>query len=86
MKQLEKIFKALANRRRLAIIGYLKEAKEAPVTEIAKVIKLSFKSTSKHLAVLAAADIVEKESRSLQAYYYIPAKPLELIKHLISVI
>ena len=86
MRQLEKIYKALANRRRLAIIKYLKDAKEAPVTEIAKFLKISFKSTSKHLAVLAAADILEKEQRSLQAYYYLPARPAPPLKHLLSII
>ncbi len=68
-KELERQLKALANRRRLAILRYLKEHREAPVGEIADEINLSFKATSKHLAILAAADIVEKEQRSLQMFY-----------------
>ena len=69
MKALERVLKALANRRRLAIVGYLKKAKEATVGDVAGEIKLSFKATSKHLGVLAAADIVEKEQRGLQMWY-----------------
>ncbi len=69
MKELERTLKALANRRRLAIVKYLKKAKEATVGDIAEEIKLSFKATSKHLGVLANADIVEKEQRSLQMWY-----------------
>lgn len=61
--------KALANRRRLAIVQYLKQNREAPVGELAHEIKLSFKATSKHLGVLSAADVVEKEQRSLQMFY-----------------
>jgi len=78
MKDLERVLKATANRRRLAIIKYLKTNPEAPVGEIASAIKLSFRSTSKHLGVLAAADIVEKEQRSLQMYYRL-AEPLPLV-------
>lgn len=69
MKELEKILKALANKRRLSIIKYLKETEEAPVGDIADTINLSFRSTSKHLGILAAADIVEKNKHSLQMLY-----------------
>ena len=64
MRELERILKALANRRRLAILKYLKKTHEATVGEIAGEIKLSFKSTSKHLCVLAGADIIERDQRS----------------------
>ena len=74
-KELEKILKALANRRRLAIIRFLKKGKPATVTTIAEEIRLSFRSTSKHLAVLAAAGIVEKDQHGLNMYYGI-ATPL----------
>ena len=69
MKELERSLKALGNRRRLTILKYLKGKKEASVGEIASEIHLSFKSTSKHLGVLAAVDIVDKNQRSLQVFY-----------------
>lgn len=69
IKELERVLKALANKRRLAILKYLRKAKEATVGDIAAEIELSFKATSKHLGVLAAVDIVEKEQRSLQMWY-----------------
>ncbi len=71
MKDLEKIMKAFANRRRLAILKYLKKSGEASVSEIAGEINLSFKATSKHLGILAATDILEKEQRSLMMFYKI---------------
>ena len=68
-RELEKQLKALANRRRLAILRHLKNNREANVADIASVINLSFKATSKHLGILANLDILEKEQRSLQNFY-----------------
>ncbi|MDP2704355.1 MAG: metalloregulator ArsR/SmtB family transcription factor [bacterium] len=67
----EKTLKALANKRRMGILKYLKERKQATVKEIAGAIKLSFKSTSRHLAILSATDILEKEQKSLNVFYRI---------------
>lgn len=70
MKEREKILKAFANRRRLAILAYLKKD-EANVSAIASAISLSIRSTSKHLCVLFGAGIIEKEQRSSEMFYYI---------------
>ena len=69
MKQLERVLKALANRRRLAIVRYLKGHRDASVGQVAQAIRLSLKSTSKHLVILHSVDILEREQRSLQMYY-----------------
>ncbi len=86
MKQLEKILKSLANKRRLAIVQYLKNNREATVGDIADAIDLSFKATSKHLNLLSATDILEKNQRSLQAYYRLsdsmPALAQAIVKFL----
>ncbi len=71
MKELERVLKALANKRRLAILSYIKKNKEASVGDIASAIRLSFKATSKHLGILIAADILDREQRRLQMYYRI---------------
>jgi DNA-binding transcriptional ArsR family regulator len=73
MKSLEKQYKALANRRRLAILKYLKNHSKATVGEIAAEIKLKLKATSKHLRVLAAADFIDREQQSLHVYYFLPS-------------
>ena len=70
-KEIERILKALANKRRLAIVRYLKLKGTASVGNIAKEIKLSFKATSKHLGVLSSAGIVDREQRSLQMFYHL---------------
>ncbi|MFA6397774.1 MAG: metalloregulator ArsR/SmtB family transcription factor [Candidatus Paceibacterota bacterium] len=86
MKQYEKSLKALANGRRLDIVKFLKEKKEASVGDIAEHIKLSFKATSRHLSVLAGADIVEKEQRSLSCFYSLAPKLSQVVKAVISII
>ena len=85
-KELERILKALANKRRLAILGFIKKEKEAPVGDIADEIKLSFTATSKHLSVLASADIVEKEQRSLQMFYHVAPGLPEAARRVISLL
>ena len=67
--ELERQLKTLANRRRLAILNTIRKRGEANVTDIARAIKLSFTSTSKHLTMLERAGFVEKEQRSLNVYY-----------------
>ncbi len=76
-KEIARILKALANHRRLEILSVLKKKKDITVGEIAQDIHLSFKSTSRHLAVLATAGIVDKEQIGLEVYYEIsPEAPL----------
>lgn len=75
----EKILKALANRRRITILQYLKDKGTANVGDIARHIKLSFRSTSRHLATLYAADLVKKRNSSNFIYYRINSKD-KLIK------
>jgi len=65
----EKTLKALANRRRLAIIRLLTTGEEKPVGAIVESIKLSYKSTSKHLGVLYTAGLLEREQRGSEMYY-----------------
>ncbi len=82
MKNLERILKALSNKRRLEILRALKHKKELSVSEIADEIKLSIKATSKHLAVLYNVDIVDKEQRSLQMFYKLSNNLHHIVKHI----
>ena len=86
MRELEKQLKALANRRRLSILKYLKEHREAPVGKIADEINLSFKATSKHLGVLYSADIVERDQKSLQMFYRLAADHSLAVRHTLSLL
>lgn len=71
MKEHERILKALANRRRLAIVALLKKRREATVSDVAEQIKLSFTSTSKHLNILSRADVLDKRQLGLEVYYHL---------------
>ena len=64
----ERVFKALADRRRIAILLHIRKHKEATVGDIAEAIRLSVKATSKHVGILVSASILDKEQRSLQVF------------------
>jgi len=82
----ERILKALANRRRLSLVSTLKRRGSATVGELAAVLKVTLPTTSKHLAILGSADVVEYERRSLQVHYRLaddlPSLARSIIKHL----
>ena len=86
MRELERMLKALANGRRLLMLKYLKRKERASVGDIADEVKLLFKSTSRHLAVLTGAGHVEKEQESLIMWHSIAERRhkifSEVLKHL----
>ena len=86
LKELQKILKALANKRRLAMLRFLKKNGEANVTEVAEEINLSVKSTSRHFSVLFSADLVERDQRSLEVYYRCVSAFPSVIKGIISIL
>ncbi len=85
MKDLERILKALANKRRLAILKHLKGGK-ASVSDIAKTIKLSFKATSKHLTILTGAGILEKEQDGLIMWHSLSGSKNPLVSKVLDII
>ncbi|MBI2476525.1 MAG: winged helix-turn-helix transcriptional regulator [Candidatus Taylorbacteria bacterium] len=86
MKELEQTLKSLANKRRLAIVQFLKKRKEASVWELAEAIKLSFRSTSRHLSVMYAAGLLEKEQRSVEMHYRLSSKRHPTLDHILSLL
>lgn len=70
-KDLEKILKALANRRRIVILCHLKQIREDRVGGVAGKLHLSLPATSRHLNILERAGILEKEQRGLEVFYHI---------------
>ena len=86
MKDLERNLKALANGRRLAIVRYLRRVKKASVTDIAGEIKLSFKSTSRHLSVLANAGIVTKEQVGLEMIHSLSEQRHQIASEVLKIL
>ncbi len=68
----ERVLKALANRRRLAIVQLLHTKGPTSVGDIAEHIRLSFAATSRHLRALAGADLVESEQLNTTVNYSLP--------------
>ncbi len=66
---IEKILKAVANKRRLKILKHLDSHGLSHVGSISRAIGLSMKATSKHLQILSSVDLVTKEQKSLFVYY-----------------
>lgn len=86
MDKLERILKALANRRRLAIVRYLLDGRRVPVGVIADKIDLSFKATSKHLNILHGADILEREQKGPHMYYKIAGNAINKIDTVLKIL
>ena len=86
MDNTEKLLKALANRRRLAIVHLLDHGRTATVGDIARTIKLSFKATSKHLGILRAADVVEREQVNLNMIYRLSRPVHQILKSALNVL
>ncbi len=78
--------KALANRRRLAILKFLKRNGKANVRSISGEINLSFKATSKHLRILAAADILDRDQVSLESWYGLADKLPDGVRSILSLL
>jgi len=85
-KELERIFKAFANKRRIAIVSFLKQKGKASVGDIAKAIKLSFRATSKHLVILSTLDVVDKEQVSLTVFYSLSKDQNSTISKILSIL
>ena len=63
------IFRALANINRLKVIEMLSDGKKMNVSEIAQTLKISFKATSNHLAILKNLDVLEPQGADGHVFY-----------------
>ncbi len=86
MKELEKQLKAMGNNRRLSILAYLKKNKQAIVGDIAEHIALSIRSTSRHLRVLYAAEILSRYQVNLNVFYALNKDNSFIVKQVLSLL
>ncbi len=70
-KELEKILKAVASKRRIEILRFIRAKREISVGDIAEEVRISIKAASKHLRVLYIAGFVEREQQGALALYRI---------------
>ncbi|MBU3968724.1 ArsR family transcriptional regulator [Patescibacteria group bacterium] len=81
----EKMYKALANKRRLEILHYLSKETKANVIDISEKIKLSYRSTSKHLQILKNAGFIDSDQIDFGQFYYLKDKNNSFVKHFLSI-
>ena len=79
-----KIFKALGNEGRLKILKMLLGGKEYTVSEIAKEIGISLKSTSKHLIALCNLGFLESTGKQGRVYYKIDLSDYPKIREILK--
>jgi ArsR family transcriptional regulator len=85
-KKLERVLRALANSRRLRIIQELYPSSRITVTGLSERIRLSIRSTSKHLQILEKADLVSREQEGLRMYYFINPNLSDWQKKLLTIL
>lgn len=68
-RELERAYKAVANRKRIAVVRFLKSTGPMTVGDIASAIKLSFKATSRHLQILYSAGFLISEREGINVRY-----------------
>jgi len=78
MVKTTKILKALANEKRLEILNLL-EKREMNVSEIAKLVRLHFKSVSKHLQKLAEAGLLNRTQKGFRVEYGLKKEIKQLV-------
>jgi DNA-binding transcriptional ArsR family regulator len=74
----ERILKALANKRRLLMLIALEE-EELAVGDVAARLKLSVRSTSKHLRILMHSDILDQRQKSKNIFYRLSKTPHSIV-------
>lgn len=74
MKRWTIVFRALANENRLKIIQLLSREQRRNVGDIAEYLKISFKATSNHLAMLKNLDVLEAQGTAGHVFYSLNSK------------
>ena len=79
------IHKGLGNQNRLRILQLLNQTKRLSVTDLAGELKISFKNTSRNLAILRHLGLVEFEGRADRVYYSLSSKLDSEIHKILSI-
>lgn len=85
IKDVERLYKGLADECRLKILFMLNELGEACVRDIQQVLKVPQPTVSRHLGYLKRMGLVDNHRRGKWNYYFITRKQPEIVKqHLIA--
>ena len=84
LAETERTLKALANRRRLALVAILKKGSGIDVSGLANTIKMSVRATSRHLTMLEAAQILTHDQHGLHIFYSISTDVPDMARRVID--
>ncbi|MCF7844701.1 MAG: metalloregulator ArsR/SmtB family transcription factor [Kiritimatiellales bacterium] len=84
LQQLERIYKAVANNKRLYILTFIKKSHSATVSDISHAIKLKKQPTSRHLQILENAGFLVRRRRGVFVTYRLSTALNESQKKVIS--
>ncbi len=80
--QLERIFKGVANHRRIEILELLKKKPELSIIDISEVLGVNFKTISEHVKRLAVAGFVLKRHERSSVRHKLTDRGLAILKFL----
>lgn len=80
--QLERIFKGVANHRRIEILELLKRKPELSIIDISEILNVNFKTISEHVKRLAVAGFVVKRSDGSSVRHKLTNRGLSILKFL----
>lgn len=84
LQNLERIYKAAGNNKRLHILMFIKKNKTAMVGDISRTIDLKIQATSRHLQKLEYAGFLVRRKRGLFVTYRLSTALKEAHKKVIS--
>ncbi len=83
VKDIERLYKGLADESRLKVMFLLNELGEACVRDIQQVLKVPQPTVSRHLGLLKRMGLVDNHRRGKWNYYYIVKKQPDIVKNLV---
>jgi len=83
LEEAAKLFKALADETRLAILRQLRERGEVCACDFLACCSLAQPTVSHHLRVLREAGLVNAEKRGLWVYYSLNSEKMDLLRKLL---
>ena len=86
VNDLVRLFKAVANKRRVEILRLLLTEGEKNVSEVAQRLEISFVSASRHLLQLERVGLLKNYQKSLWVYYSVNDGPSSEVKALLQII
>ena len=75
MDYLVRIFKSVANERRVRILEHLLKSKEQTVEEIADHVRIPYKTAGRNIKILEKAMLVKRQMRNGRAFYSVEDSP-----------